>query len=30
MEMRSQVIGLMSEDHRTALKEFAARRAGKG
>lgn len=25
-EMRSQVIGLMSEDHRTALKEFAARR----
>ena len=27
-EMRSQVIGLMSADHRTALKEFAARRKG--
>lgn len=25
LEMRSQVIGLMSQDHRTALKEFAAR-----
>lgn len=27
-EMRSQVIGLMSADHRAALKEFAARRKG--
>ena len=26
MEMRSQVIGLMSEDHRAALRDFAARR----
>lgn len=26
MEMRSQVIGLMSESHRAALKEFAARK----
>lgn len=26
LEMRSQVIGLMSESHRAALKEFAARR----
>ncbi|MGV0993269.1 MAG: enoyl-CoA hydratase/isomerase family protein [Mycobacterium sp.] len=28
MEMRSQVIGLLSADHRAALKEFAARRKG--
>lgn len=28
MEMRSQVIGLMSQDHRQALKDFAARTRG--
>ena len=28
MEMRSQVIGLMSADHRQALKDFAARQKG--
>lgn len=29
MEMRSQVIGLMSESHRAALKDFASRKAGR-
>ena len=28
MEMRSQVIGLMSQDHRQALKDFAERTRG--
>lgn len=28
LEMRSQVIGLMSQDHRKALKDFAARNRG--